>query len=329
MDRSSVVSDFASTEKDDEAVFVRAISLVGFGGRESGEILIVSDKSRWGRLLGDDLGDEFYDRALQAGRSSSKGEFFEWPLADKRAVELGLACGGVATVGSHAISTLPRGFLDALARRIPVTLVLGKDPAERAMIVGVRKDVSKTASGQTSKVLGRASEIHARGLDFVERMTFEGRDFLIESYSPPSMVLVVGSGTLAKAIESQVYFLGMEPRLSESSASAVEIAKSLGPNDALILLSHDHDLTTPVASSVLGLSLGTYIGSLGSRHTQLERRKRLQDFDLRGSFFGPVGFDLGSRTPAETAMAICAEFLAYRNQRSGASLRDSDGPING
>ena len=266
---------------------------------------------------------------MQAASASSKGEFFDWPIADKKAVELGLACGGVATVGSHAISTLPPGFLDALVRRIPVTLVLGEDPLERAMIVGVRKDVAKMVSGQIGKVLDRASEIHARGLDFVERTTFEGRDFLIESYSPPSMVLVVGSGTLAKAIEAQADILGMEPRICDSATSASEIAKSLGPNDALILLSHDHELTTPVASSVLGLSLGTYIGSLGSRHTQLERRKRLMDFDPRGSLFGPVGFDLGARTPPETAMAICAEFLAYRNQRSGTSLRDTEGPING
>jgi hypothetical protein len=72
LDRSSVVSDFASAEEDEQAVFVRAISLVGFGGRESGEILIVSNKSRWGRGFCDVLGDEFLQKTIKTGRRGWK-----------------------------------------------------------------------------------------------------------------------------------------------------------------------------------------------------------------------------------------------------------------
>ncbi|NNN10734.1 MAG: hypothetical protein HKL83_02600 [Acidimicrobiaceae bacterium] len=329
MDRSSIIRDFRSVGDCEEAVFVRVVAMTGFGGRESGEILLISNESKWGRLFGDDLGNEFYDRARQAGSSSSKAEFFEWPIGDSKAVELGLACGGVATIGSHIVSSLPLEFLDALARRIPVTLVTGGEPQKAAVIVGVRNEVQLVTSGYPVNVLDRAKEVHSRSLDFVERISFEGSDFLIESYAPPSLALVVGTGTLARAVESQFRMVGMEVSTSDSGGDALEIAQSLGPNDALILLSHDHDLTTPIATAVLETSLETYIGSLGSRHTQQERRKRLANFDLSASFFGPVGFDLGSRTPSETALAICAEFLAYRNQRAGRSLRDTQGPING
>ena len=329
LDRSRIVRDFRSAGDGKEAVFVRVIAMTGFGGRESGEILLISSESKWGRLFGDDLGSEFYDRARQAATSTSKAEFFEWPIGDSKAVEIGLACGGVATIGSRVVSSLPPAFLDALARRIPVTLVTGEGPHEAAVIVGVRNEVQMATSGYPVDVLDRAKEIHSRGLDFVELISFEGSDFLIESYAPPSLVLVVGSGTLAKAVESQFRLVGMEVSTSDSGEEALEVAQSLGPNDALILLSHDHDLTTPIATSVLAMSLGTYIGSLGSRHTQQERRKRLANFDLSVCFFGPVGFDLGSRTPPETALAISAEFLAYRNQRGGGSLRDTQGPING
>jgi xanthine dehydrogenase accessory factor len=44
---------------------------------------------------------------------------------------------------------------------------------------------------------------------------------------------------------------------------------------------------------------------------------------------GPVGLDVGARTPEETSVAVAGEILAHRSGRSGASLRTSSGPING
>ena len=75
------------------------------------------------------------------------------------------------------------------------------------------------------------------------------------------------------------------------------------------------------------------MGALGSRHTQQRRADKLSGLGFDDAAIervhGPVGLDLGGRTPAETALAICAEILAVRAGRDLPSLRDRGGPING
>jgi xanthine dehydrogenase accessory factor len=64
-------------------------------------------------------------------------------------------------------------------------------------------------------------------------------------------------------------------------------------------------------------SAAFYVGALGSRVNTDRRKERLALFDLSQQeidrLHGPVGLDIGSRTPAEIAISILAEITAVKN----------------
>ena len=101
-------------------------------------------------------------------------------------------------------------------------------------------------------------------------------------------------------------------------------AIGLGPDDALAVLTHDPKFDEPAI--VLGLARGCrYVGAVGSRRTQAARRARLAEAGVSEADLdrvaGPIGLDLGGRSPEETALAIMAEVVATRRGGTGRALR--------
>jgi xanthine dehydrogenase accessory factor len=106
----------------------------------------------------------------------------------------------------------------------------------------------------------------------------------------------------------------------------------LGPGDAVCLLGHDEDLD-PLALAAALESRAGYVGALGSRSTADRRRARLEQLGVPADAVArlrmPIGLDIGSRTPAETAVSVLAEVLAVLSGRDeGPPLRAGAGPIH-
>jgi xanthine dehydrogenase accessory factor len=87
-------------------------------------------------------------------------------------------------------------------------------------------------------------------------------------------------------------------------------------HSVILTVSHDPKLDDMALLEALK-SDAFYVGSVGSKRTSDERRKRLADFDLTpqqiARLRGPVGLSIGSRTPPEIALAILADLVASRN----------------
>ncbi|MFM7410676.1 MAG: XdhC family protein [Actinomycetota bacterium] len=108
--------------------------------------------------------------------------------------------------------------------------------------------------------------------------------------------------------------------------------KTLGPRDAVCILTHDAKFDVPAVQGALATRVG-YIGVMGSRKTHAKRLERLAEAGVTNPadlsrLMSPIGLDLGARTPEETAISICAEIIARRTGRNAPSLRDSSGPIH-
>jgi xanthine dehydrogenase accessory factor len=111
-----------------------------------------------------------------------------------------------------------------------------------------------------------------------------------------------------------------------------ERGRSLGPRDAVCILTHDPKFDVPAIAGALATDVG-YIGVMGSRTTHDKRLLRLAEAGVTepaqlARLMSPIGLDLGARTPEETAISICAEIIARRTGRETPSLRDTTGPIH-
>jgi len=105
----------------------------------------------------------------------------------------------------------------------------------------------------------------------------------------------------------------------------------LSARDAVCVLTHDPKFDVPAIRAALETEVG-YLGAMGSRRTHLERTRRLLEAGVAPGdlerVMGPIGIDIGARTPEETAISICAEIIALRTGRPAVSLRDREGPIH-
>jgi xanthine dehydrogenase accessory factor len=110
------------------------------------------------------------------------------------------------------------------------------------------------------------------------------------------------------------------------------VGARLGPRDAVCVLTHDPKFDVPALVGALATEVG-YIGAMGSRRTTADREVRLKEAGVTDAglerIMAPIGLDIGARTPAETAISICAEIVSVRSGGgTGSPLRASSGPIH-
>ncbi|MBW5484056.1 XdhC family protein [Streptomyces bambusae] len=306
----------------------RPVTEQGFGPREPAGAVLVDPRGACAGSLYRGVFDQELVAEAAAVPAGATARVCEVSVGGDEAAAARLVCGGRAEVLLQPLSAVPAQWWELLEQGAGVALVTRLDEAaEHAESAVVRAlDAPADDAGR------RAAELLATRRAGRDALYGESGLVLVEAYPSAPYVVVCGGGELAEIIGRQARLLEWEAVTAESAAEAEEVLAAHGDAACLVVLTHDPDFDVPVLKAALAAGI-PYVGALGSRRTQARRREGLLAAGVTegglATVHGPIGLDLGARTPAETALAICAEILGVLGGREVKGLRDSDGPLNG
>lgn len=312
---------------------VRVLERHGFGTVEAGQLLVATpDGDIAGAVLHGALDRSVVPLAI-AEATGAPPIVRDVHVAEPDALAAGLACSGGATLLAHHVHADEAATLGAaLERGIPAALVSTADGTAALVLAGPDLDDVHGSLGTSERDRVAADTARSRlrrGATVTERIA--GADLLLDLWVPVPSVLVVGGGAIADALVVQAATLGWTAHRTTDLVEARTAVAGFSDADVLVLLDHGPEFDAVLADGLRG-GRG-FIGALGSRHTQAARRERMLADGLTGddlaALYGPVGLDLGARTPAETAVSVVAQVIAVRAGRTAASLAGSGGRIGG
>jgi xanthine dehydrogenase accessory factor len=231
-----------------------------------------------------------------------------------------------------------------------VTVIAGRALGAKLL---VRADGS-TDGGLGDPGLDRVGVEAAEELLWAERSeTREAGDstLFVDVVAPAPRLVVFGAVDYAAALSRLAKAAGWRPFVCDPRSQFAtrerfpdaEDVIAAWPEDAfarlggidratyIAILTHDPKLDDAALSLALR-SEAAYVGAMGSRRAQAQRRERLLamgiDEELLDRIAAPIGLDLGAVSPEETALSIMAEVVAVRNGREGGRLSHAAGRIH-
>lgn len=286
---------------------VTVIETWGSAPRPPGALLCLRDDGLVvGSVSGGCVEDDLIDR-VRHGERVDAASVITYGVSKEEAARFGLPCGGNLRLVQEPLREA--GWIEELLAR-----------TSRHELVARRLDLS------TQHL---TLEPAHRGEDF----EFDGRT-LRAVFGPRWRLLVIGAGQLSRVLAQMALPLDFEvtccdPReeyhltwdvpgtqFTKEMPDDVAVAMQLDPHSAVVAVTHDPKLDDMALLEALK-SPAFYVGALGSRSNTAKRKERLAMFDLTAAeiarLHGPVGLDLGGRTPAEIAVSILAEIISVRN----------------
>ena len=286
----------------------------GSSPRPPGSLLAVraDDAHFVGSVSGGCVEDDLSARLAALGASLALPRIECYGVTPEQNHRFGLPCGGRLDL-----------VVEQLASAEPLRAIL------RAM------DARRLMARRVCLATGEAS-LHAVGSD--AEFIFDGEN-LLKVFGPTWRLVLIGAGQLSRFVAQMAQALDYEvivcdPReevaahwqvadaaLDTRSPDEAVHALARDARSAVLALTHEPTLDDLALMEAL-VTPAFYVGALGSRANNAQRRARLASLELPPAaiarLHGPVGLPIGSRTPAEIAIAILAELTAVRH---GVELR--------
>ena len=281
----------------------------GSAPRPVGSVVAVRDDGQIaGSVSGGCIEDDLIAKVREGALNLQSPELLRYGVGAEEATRFGLPCGGTLELMLEPLTAASQ--IDALLRKL--------DHGER---------VQRVLDLRTGAVSLNGPLANADVVKLTETS-------LSTHHGPQWRLLVIGAGqmtqylaSMALALDYQVLICDPREEYAESfSVPGTTLTRDM-PDDvvttfapdghsAVIALTHDPKLDDLALMEALK-SPAFYVGAIGSRVNQAKRKTRLiEHFDVSPTqlerLHGPVGLNIGARTPPEIALAILAHMTAER-----------------
>ena len=338
----------------------RAVVIRTFGSapRPEGAVLLRADDGRIAGSVSGGCVEGATAGEIERARADGRSRVIRYGISDEEAWDVGLACGGTIDVLIEpAVANAAADAARCLGRVVATVLPADAPPPdfgrhEPGAGSAPKEAIVVSADGEIDGSLGTADADEALRIAAAEALlrgrsrtvTIDGRQVFVEAFPRKPRLVIVGAVEVARSLAVFAKELGYEVVVVDGRASFAtperfppdrvdrlvvgwpdEIADAigLGRDDAVAVLTHDVKFDEPAIVEALRRKC-RYVGAVGSKKTQGDRRERLRAAgvadDGLARLRGPVGLDLGGRSPSETALAIIAEVVAERYGGSGVPL---------
>ena len=286
---------------------VTVIETWGSAPRPPGALLCLRDDGQVaGSVSGGCVEDDLIDR-LRHGERVGTPSLIAYGVSKEEAARFGLPCGGNLRLVQEPLQSV--AWIDEVLTRT----------ARHELVA---RELSLATGAVTVATADRG-----------DAFEFDGAT-LRALFGPRWRMLIIGAGQLSRAVAQMAVMLDFDviccdpreeynltwdvpnTRFSASMPDDLVLELQLDAHSAVVAVTHDPKLDDMVLLEALK-SPAFYIGALGSRGNTATRRERLLQFDLTPAqidrLHGPIGLDIGSKTPAEIAVSIVAEIIAVKN----------------
>ncbi len=344
---SLLIRDFRRLRADGlPIVLATVVDTAGSTYRKAGtRMLIAHDGRIFGLLSGGCLEHDLVEFA-RGVRETGEARLVSYDMRDPDDLLFGLGAGCEGAMRILLQRVGPAEDWQPLAaaeqavesRRVfAIATVLASSPG------GIAPGSSFWEGGATPGVVEPAALVAARTAASRERsprlvvIDSPPLEALITPVLPPPALLVLGGGPDAQPLARLALDIGLDVTLADhrpayadpgrfpgcrvvrADADTLAGSVDLGAFDAAVVMSH-HLESDALYLRALATRGPAYVGLLGP---SARRRKLLDDLGaaaagLAGRLRGPVGLDIGARTPEAIAVAIVAEIHAVLSGRHGA-----------
>ena len=308
LDLDVLKTALAWTEQGRRATLGTVVRTWGSAPRPVGAMMAIRDDGQViGSVSGGCIEDDLIAKVKDGKLAARLPESVRYGVTAAHANQFGLPCGGTVEMVLEPLSVLSdvRGLLaDLEGHRI------------------IRRTLDLTT--------GITQRRDAVGADV---LLFDSKT-LVTIHGPKYRLLIIGAGQLSKYLATMAIPLDYQvtvcdPRdeyqeqwhdlpqvtMTKEMPDDTVLAMNLDRNSAVVALTHDPKLDDLALMEALK-GHAFYVGALGSKGNNDKRRTRLMEFDVSedevAKLRGPVGLDIGAKTPSEIAISILAEMTAIK-----------------